>query len=118
MSLEIRIDKNAFGAVGPLVQKKVGQIVRKTASDVEANAKAVVVVDTGALKASIQARAVGPLTSEIQVGQEYGSHIEFGTTRMAARPYLTPSVDAARQPFERAVGAAVRAAADEASDAG
>lgn len=115
MSLTIKIDQNAFPAMRPLLRKKVSQVVRKTASDVEAAAKTIVPVDTGALKASIQARAVGSLTSEVAVGQEYGPHVEFGTVRMSARPYLTPSVDMARQPFEQAIGAAVRAAAEEAA---
>lgn len=127
MSIDIRIDKNAFPAMRPLLRKKVSQVVRKTAEDIEANAKVLVPVDTGALKGSIGAKPVSELTWEVAVGMEYAAPVEFGHTRItslgnevsvAGRPYLTPSVEQARKPFEQAIAAAVKAAADEAENAG
>lgn len=107
MSLTVRIEKDALPALGPKLRQKLSQVVRKTAADIEANAKVLVPVDTGALKASIQAKPVNELTSDVDVGQEYGPHVEFGTSRMGPRPYLTPSVEKLRPVFPQAIAAAV-----------
>jgi hypothetical protein len=113
MSLTVKIDRNALPALGPKLRRAVSQVVRKTALDIEANAKVIVPVDTGFLKSSIQAEPVGPLTSEIQVGAEYGAIVEFGSSRQAPRAYLTPSVETLRPVFPQAIAAVVAQAARE-----
>jgi len=83
--------------------------VVKTAHDVEAEAKVIVIlkdiIDTGATLNSIQvhpvagerfARRVGPTT-------DYAIHLELGTHRMAARPFMTPAAESKRQSFSDAV---------------
>lgn len=47
-------------------------------------------VDMGTLRASIRWEAAGDLTYHIMDGVEYGQQLEFGTTRIAARPFMTP----------------------------
>lgn len=49
-------------------------------------------VDTGTLRASIDSRPVASrkLTYEIHDGVEYGYHLEMGTERMEARPFVAP----------------------------
>ncbi len=39
---------------------------------------------------------------------EYAQHLEFGTIRMEARPFLRPAAEQVRGPFEQAVRAAIR----------
>lgn len=51
-------------------------------------------VDTGFLTNSIQVATTGPLTAEIQIPAEYAAYLEFGTRRMAPRPYVQPAIDA------------------------
>lgn len=59
-------------------------------------------VDTGTLKNNIVAQPAGKLTWEVLAGTEYAAWLEFGTTqkgsetltRMAARPFLLPAVEA------------------------
>lgn len=47
-------------------------------------------VDTGALRASMRVVKVQRLRFEIRDGVLYGIHLELGTEKMAARPFITP----------------------------
>ena len=49
-------------------------------------------VDTGALKSSLYAKRIRNAVWEVGAGMEYAPHLEFGTTRMAARPYFVRSL--------------------------
>lgn len=49
-------------------------------------------VDTGTLKSSINVNSLGPTIYAVNVGTDYGIHLEYGTIRMAARPFLLPAV--------------------------
>ena len=44
-------------------------------------------------------------TAYVAVGAEYGIYLELGTTRMPAKPYFYPAVEAARPGFEAALAA-------------
>jgi hypothetical protein len=103
--------------------------VEKTTLDIEASAKARLVawpaVDTGALLNSGEAHVEG-FEGEVGFGSGHAIYVEFGTGErgaashfpgkpddityspdwkgMAAQPYLTPSVEEAREPFEMALG--------------
>jgi len=47
--------------------------------------------DTGRLRDSIFARLLGDgLTAQVGTGLDYGGHLEFGTRRISARPWLQP----------------------------
>lgn len=91
------------GDVSQYVQKRVGLAVNKARLDIEALAKTVVPVDTGYLKNSIESRMTSPMQAEITVGAEYGVHVEYGTTKMPARPFLSPAIDRVRAPFIAAI---------------
>lgn len=64
--------------------------------------------DTGRLVASV--RAV-PVANGYEVGTDvaYGPMLEFGTTRMAARPWLLPSFERARVNVEKELRARLEA---------
>jgi hypothetical protein len=49
-------------------------------------------VDTGALRASIYAEMVSTFVALVLVGVAYGVHLEYGTSRMAARPFMWPAL--------------------------
>lgn len=74
-------------------------MIRKATLQVEAGAKLRVPVDTGLLLNSIQSTFEGDLTGIVFVGAEYGIHVEFGTTRMRAQPFLLPALEEAVQQF-------------------
>lgn len=50
-------------------------------------------IDMGALEASMGVRRLKQLRYEIHDGVEYGIHLELGTERMAARPFVGPVFD-------------------------
>ena len=108
MAFKLEVKFNNLPGLGPKVRKACGDVVRKASLDVEADAKQRAPVDTGALRNSIAARMIGPLTAEIVCGVEYGIYQEYGTRFQAGTPFLTPAVDAIREPFFQAIGAVVR----------
>ena len=70
----------------------VRAVVAKAALDIEADAKALCPVDTGALRASIKAEIDGTRAT-IEPHQEYAGYVEFGTYKMAPRAYMRPAAD-------------------------
>lgn len=60
---------------------------------VEAHAKTIVPVRTGNLKNSIHTWREGPSHYAVGTTVEYAPYVEFGTRRMAARPYLRPAAE-------------------------
>lgn len=105
-----------------------GKVVRKSAFDIQAAAQATAPVDTGFLKNSIYVvmrdvstystvqapeadQALLPevdkpaesTTAFIAVAANYGLYVEYGTSRAAAQPYLTPAVELVKPQFEKAM---------------
>jgi len=52
------------------------------------------IIDTGNLLNSVATRPCGPLTVEVGAHTDYAIYQEFGTYKMAARPYVRPSLTA------------------------
>lgn len=77
--------------------------VAKTALDVERIAKTLCPVDTGATRSSITARRTGDLSWEIGPTTHYAPWLEYGTSRMAARPFMAPAAEFAMPGLERAL---------------
>lgn len=48
-------------------------------------------VDTGTLRASIHVENVGLGKRNLVSGTAYGPHLEFGTSRMQSRPFMSPT---------------------------
>ena len=119
---------------------RLENVVKKTAFDIEAEGKRGSPVDTGANRSSIYTtlsdggdsyspaasaarsqRPGLPLQSprsvegdkiEARIGPStfYGILLEFGTTTMAARPYMTPALERSREPFLAAIKAVIEEA--------
>jgi len=86
---------------GPLVSV----VVRKTALDTERDAKALAPVDTGNLRSSIGTDVTdtgSSVAAEIGPTAHYGLFVEVGTSKMAAQPYMGPSLDRNGPLMERA----------------
>lgn len=91
------------------VQAVVAEYATLIAREAQANAP----VDTGALRASIHAE-LGRLAARVVAGGgdvDYAAFVEFGTSRMAAQPYLFPAYEMHWQAFVLAVRDAVEGAA-------
>lgn len=59
------------------------------------------IVDTGDLRDSIKAEKKSDDMSIVRDGVSYGVYNEFGTDRMAARPFFVPAIDGAGNIVER-----------------
>lgn len=82
----------------------IGRLVATTALAVERDAKRRAPVDTGFLRSKIRpdvSRVLTDLAAEVISGADYSSYLEFGTSRMAARPFLFPAFEAAVPGFVR-----------------
>jgi HK97 gp10 family phage protein len=74
---------------------------------VETYAKVAAPVDTGALRNSIMLDEVTPERAILGPHVDYAEHVEFGTSRMAAQPYLRPAIDEHEAEILDAIEAAV-----------
>jgi len=59
--------------------------------------------DTGRLAGSIRAVMSGTPTAYVDALADYAVHLEFGTRNMAARPFMTPAVEAERDKYRRGI---------------
>ncbi|WP_066282856.1 HK97-gp10 family putative phage morphogenesis protein, partial [Blastomonas sp. CCH1-A6] len=76
--------------------------------------------DTGRLGDNIETVQKGPLLVEVSSNAPYSIPLEFGTSKMAARPFMRPARDKKRAEVvalvERAVSQAVRQSRSNAKD--
>lgn len=83
--------------------EELSNVVRKTAFKIQANAKGRTPVDTGHLKRNIKVdvEADGNNAS-VKVDKddvEYAEHVEFGTRKTKAQPFLFPAHEEERNDF-------------------
>ena len=103
-----------LGAVGPRVGRLANQVIRKTALDVERDAKQLAPVDTGNLRNSIGSSVgIGGLSAEISPTAEYAVFVEYGTSRMAPQAFMGPALDRNTPSFVKAVEQLAREALGE-----
>ena len=85
--------------------------VRDTAFKIEGTAKRKAPVDTGRLRGSITTDldlgGINP-SAEIGTNVEYAEYVEYGTYKMAAKPFLNPAYDRHIRDFEDNVSRIVR----------
>ena len=67
--------------------------------------------DTGRLAGSIRAVESGTPTAYVDALADYAPWLEFGTRNMAARPFMTPAVEAEREKFRKGVNELTKKAA-------
>ena len=84
--------------------RKAQLVVAKTAHDIEADAKSLAPVDTGALRNSISTTiGNGGLSAEIGPTVDYAPYLEYGTRRMPPQPYMGPAAERRAEPFVKAI---------------
>jgi HK97 gp10 family phage protein len=92
--MPVTFDDRGFDRFLPKIPTALDDGAKQGAEAVVELAKQRVPVDTGALKASIQAKKVAG-EWEVSAGEglpdNRAFHVEFGTIDMAAQPYLTPA---------------------------
>lgn len=113
MGVELDISQvRAFGAriagSGVRIGAKAAAVVRRTGFAIERDAKTLAPVDTGNLRNSISTSMVGDGRSalmSVEVGPTaaYGIYQEYGTSVMAAQPFLGPAFDRNVPAFNEAI---------------
>jgi HK97 gp10 family phage protein len=63
--------------------------------------------NTGTLRRNITVTQVGPLHVRVASNALYSSHLEFGTSKMAARPFMGPAARKVKPQVVKLVGQAV-----------
>lgn len=95
---EVRALGSRLQGAGGRVGLKAAAALRKTAYDIEADAKALAPVDTGNLRNSITTSIggdgrTGTMTADIGPTAEYGIHQEYGTSTQPGTPFMGPAFD-------------------------
>ena len=117
----VTLTHNRFPEIIRALPREAGEIVEETVLDIETNIKVgmasshngewygshqasapgeMPAIDTGALAASIQTD-VQRTKGTVYTNMEYAEFLEYGTSNMEPRPYMTPAAEAARVPFLR-----------------
>lgn len=66
--------------------------------------------DTGHLRGNIEVEQTAPLRVQVSSNAEYSAALEYGTSKMAARPFMRPAVRNKRARITQLVGQAVNIA--------
>lgn len=93
-----RIFAADLGRAAGTVGAKAAAATLKAGADITSDAKALAPVDTGNLRSSTGmtvtgSGAHGRMSVEVGPTAHYGIYVEYGTSRMAAQPYLNPATD-------------------------
>ena len=81
--------------VQKITQQKVAETTNKLCEAIKANAP----VKTGKLRDSIKAEVagnVGMITTDV----DYALYLEYGTTKMAAHPFIQPAVERVKRELD------------------
>lgn len=100
MAVTFEVRKNILPQVASRFAPECSLIVGKTVLDAFAGAQVDVPVDTSALKNSGQvAFSPGATSGEISYGTDHAVYVHEGTYKMAARPWLKNTIEAAQPSF-------------------
>lgn len=80
----------------------MNKAVAECAKSIERDAKTATPVDTGRLRNSIISN-VGNLEATVSTNVEYAQHVEYGTHKKGARPYLRPAYEKNITTFEKKI---------------
>lgn len=86
-----------LGSVGDMLF----DVAEQTADKVQENIRQKDIIDTGALLKSITAEKRGEGEAVVRDNVSYGVYNEFGTSKMAARPFFMPAVEQAGEIIEK-----------------
>lgn len=105
MKIDVTYD-GGFVHISEIMEEMISDAIAAGAELVGANAKSICPVDTGALRDSISVEHSG-MSAEISANTDYASFVEFGTSKMAAQPFLVPSLLGNENAIISAIAAAI-----------
>lgn len=89
---ELELLGRDISSLGQKAHDRAAQIVAKSAADISGSAAQYAPYRTGNLSNSVGYDLYG-LEAEIGPTASYGIYLEFGTSRMAPRPYMKPALE-------------------------
>jgi HK97 gp10 family phage protein len=95
--------KAYFQKVATNVPTLLSRDVNDIAKAIEEDAKSMVPVDTGALRDSITTTQ-GVLEATVGSDLPYAASVEYGTSKMAAQPFLTPAAQNTESKLNQILG--------------
>ena len=105
MKIDITYD-GALGSLADGIEERVGAAIAAGAETVKEHAQSICPVDTGALRDSIAVSQNGT-SAQISANTDYAAYVEFGTSKMAAQPYLVPALLGNENAIISAIAAAI-----------
>ena len=90
-----------------LITEELGKAVRDLVLLVEAEAKKLCPVDTGKLRASITPVIESWAAGYVGTNTHYAPHVEYGTRKMDAQPFLEPAFLAGKRQASKVFGQAI-----------
>lgn len=105
--VQVRIVSNRLPAIAAAIRPTVSTEVKKAGLAIQARAQSMAPVKTGTLRRSITTQFPTDLSAVVGPSVHYGIFLEFGTRRMAPRPYMRPAAEAVLPGFAAAVKAAL-----------
>ncbi len=104
--VSVKLDLGNLRERREALERKAADVVAVAAHNIEARGKTLVPFDTGATKNSIKPDfSRNGLQADIGPSTEYAPYLELGTSKMAARPFMVPSLEAEAEPFKAALKA-------------
>ena len=97
----VYLDTSVLDKITVEMQPKARKIVNKFGLVITSEAARNAPVDTSALRNSLlsESQMIADMTFRVSDGVQYGVWQEFGTSRMASQPFLTPAIEKWRDPF-------------------
>lgn len=116
--MRITVDASSVGALaarlqaaGPALRSKSAQLLAVTGQRMEAEAKKNIssgptrAVDTGFMLGSVGVVEQSDSAVAVAVGADYAAYVNYGTWKMAARPFWTYAVEAVGAEYQTAAAA-------------
>lgn len=94
----IRVKYNRIDKVPQQLENAIEKALDETGERAVRIARSLVRVRTGALQGSI-GYELSKAAMRFYAGKHYATYNEFGTSRMAAKPFMRPAVEAVRGQF-------------------
>ena len=95
----IRIVYNRFPQLARELQPAANDITKETMAEVLATAQRLCPVDTGTLRASLTVEMEGPGAGVLYTDVSYAKFVNWGTVKMAARPFMEPAIEQSKLGF-------------------
>ena len=99
-NVKISLDTKALDALPKRVRGRASDAVQRTRHKLAVAIRAHAPVDAGELRDSVEEYDAGPSKGVVWVDAEHGIHVEYGTSRMQASPFIRPAVKAVKAGFE------------------